>query len=503
MPKATRVKSFNARTYMELAIEEMNKSINEPRLDGKVPPKVGAILLFPDGKIERAHRGELRDGDHAEFTLIERKLSHEKLNDCILFTTLEPCFKRNSPKIACCKRTSNARIKTVYVGIADPDPTVNGKGMAHLQDKGINVIMFDRNLQKTIEKENADFIDQAIERKRQAEEEEEQEVLMPIEQPIRTSNFDEFSAEALQKFIIEAELSYKIEQPEFKKYLMDLGVLAFDKESNQLKPTGYGILLFGFEPRVIFKQAALKCSVDYGSGKIETKDFDQPLVLVPDLVQEWIKKVLPSAKDTSSFKRRDIPAFPIKVLREAVINAIVHRDYGIEGAKSYLQINQDKIVVKSPGGPLPSISLDQLNTFKAPSISRNPILTFVFNKMGFVEEMGFGMEAMKSLNEEYELPLPEYNYEHPFLTLTFPRTMEAVKKVSHHEGIDKLSGEELNGFEWIKSQDEIATKDYAQHFGYTQRTASRHIAIMLKLGLIKDNGESQKSPKLKYSVKTA
>ena len=417
---------------MQLAIEEMNKSVNEPRPDGKVPPKVGAVLLFPNGEVIRAHRGELREGDHAEFTLIERKLANRKLDDCILFTTLEPCHKRNDPKIACCKRTTNARIKTVYVGIVDPDPTVSRKGIEHLERSGVKVIVFDRDLQKTIERENAKFLEQALERKRQAEEE---EILTPIEQLVGTANFDELSAEALQKFITEAELPYKIEQPEFQKYLADLGVLAFDKASNQLKLTGYGILLFGFEPRVIYKQAALKCSVDYGDGKVETKDFDQPLVLVPDLVQEWIRKVLPSSKDTSSFKRKEIPAFPIEVLREAVINAIVHRDYSIEGAKSYLQINHDKIVVKSPGGPLPSISIEQLNTFKAPSISRNPIVTFVFNKMGFVEEMGFGMEAMKSLNQEYELPLPEYTYEEPFLTLTFPRSMEAVKRVSKHEGL--------------------------------------------------------------------
>jgi len=61
-------KVFKPRTYMELAIEEINKSQNEPRPDGKIPPKVGAILLFPDGKEVRAHREELREGDHAEFT---------------------------------------------------------------------------------------------------------------------------------------------------------------------------------------------------------------------------------------------------------------------------------------------------------------------------------------------------------------------------------------------------------------------------------------------------
>lgn len=63
---------FNARPYMELAISEMNKSKNERRSDGKFPPKVGAILVFADGRVVQAHRGELREGDHAEFTLLER-----------------------------------------------------------------------------------------------------------------------------------------------------------------------------------------------------------------------------------------------------------------------------------------------------------------------------------------------------------------------------------------------------------------------------------------------
>ena len=54
-------KIFTDRELMQMAIGEMNKSINEPRPDGKVPPKVGAIILFPDGSIERAYRGELRD----------------------------------------------------------------------------------------------------------------------------------------------------------------------------------------------------------------------------------------------------------------------------------------------------------------------------------------------------------------------------------------------------------------------------------------------------------
>lgn len=488
---------FNPRPYMELAIEEMNKSLNEPRADGKVPPKVGAILLFPDGKIERAHRGELRDGDHAEYTLLERKLGNKKLDDCILFTTLEPCVERTPPKIACCQRTSKARIKTVYVGITDPDHTVYGKGIKHLEDHKVKIIMFDRDLQKIIEDENIEFIAQANERKKKKEKD---DLLTLLEKPIKTADLTQFSDKALNKFITEAKLSYNITEPSFHEYLADVGVIQYEEESKTYRPTGFGILLFGKNPRSKYKHAAFMASVEYGKNKVEPQTFDQPLVLIPDLVEEWLLKVLPLSKDASSFKRKDIPDFPPKVLREAIINALVHRDYLIEGAKSSIEIDDFKIIIKSPGAPLPSISLVQLNTFRAPSISRNPIITYVFSLMDYVEEKGFGMKTLRSLYEEFGLPLPEYTFEEPFLSLTFPRNMEAIAVVSKHGGIGELTVDELKGYEWIKSQEEVSAKDYTSQLAIAGRTASRHLKKMIELHLIKTNDENPKSPKLRYSA---
>lgn len=488
---------FNPRPYMELAIAEMNKSKNEPRPDGKIPPKVGAVLVFPDGKVIQAHRGELREGDHAEFSLLERKLGHEKLDNCILFTTLEPCVERNPPKVPCCRRTTNARIKTVFVGIIDPDPTVSTKGIEHLKRHFVDVKMFDRDLQKQIETENKEFLKQALERKQKAEEE---NFLTPIEQPVANASFEKLSAEALQKFINLARLQYKIEQPEFKDYLIDMGVMSLDKDSNTYKPNGNGILLFGMEPRNTFKGAALKCTAKLGDYEFKPESFDQALVLVPDLAQEWLKRVLAQEKDTSSFKRTEKESFPLEVLREAVINAIVHRDYSIEGSKNAINIDDDVIVIKSPGTPPSTITLDQLNTFKAPSYSRNPVISLVFNKMGYVEETGLGMASLKSLNEKYGLPLPEYDYNNPLLTLTFPKTMEAVKKVSHHPNVSKLNDAQLKGYEWLKSVSEASTREYSVHFDIGYKTAQRHLAAMKEFGLIRDNGEDANSPNYKYTV---
>ena len=92
MAKSVKTKPFNATTYMQLAIDEMKKSIAENRGDGKASPKVGAVLISAAGDVlGTAHRGELREGDHAEYTLLDRKFRDRNVTGAYLFATLEPC----------------------------------------------------------------------------------------------------------------------------------------------------------------------------------------------------------------------------------------------------------------------------------------------------------------------------------------------------------------------------------------------------------------------------
>lgn len=67
--------------YMKISIEEMKKFVQEERKAGEVSTKVGAVLVRPNGEYTTVYRGELRDGDHAEYTLLERKCINENLKD--------------------------------------------------------------------------------------------------------------------------------------------------------------------------------------------------------------------------------------------------------------------------------------------------------------------------------------------------------------------------------------------------------------------------------------
>lgn len=192
-----------ARAHMARAVEVMRLSVHENRSDGKVPPKVGVVLVSSDGRTVEGARGELRSGDHAEFTVLERKCRDRPLDGAVLFTTLEPCAPgaRQHPKLPCAERLVLARIAEVWVGIEDPDPTVDREGIRYLQANGIAVEMFDRDLQETIRVENRTFLEQALERAGEVLEVElPRPAQSPFDEPVAGAGLGDLSDAAVRDY---------------------------------------------------------------------------------------------------------------------------------------------------------------------------------------------------------------------------------------------------------------------------------------------------------------
>lgn len=136
------------------AFEQARLSKQEP---GRTPIYVGAVAVRNGKVLGAAHRGELKLGDHAEYTLLEKKLGKEVLAGSTIFATLEPCIKRSPDKTPCAVHLADRNVKRVVIGTLDPNPDIRGQGILMLRAAGIEVDFFPPDLMDKLEELNRDF----------------------------------------------------------------------------------------------------------------------------------------------------------------------------------------------------------------------------------------------------------------------------------------------------------------------------------------------------------
>jgi ATP-dependent DNA helicase RecG len=186
-------------------------------------------------------------------------------------------------------------------------------------------------------------------------------------------------------------------------------------------------------------------------------------------------------------ERRERVNLPFEMIREAVVNALIHRDYDIAGQKCQLVVYADTITVKSPGGPIAPITLEQMRSFTAPMKSRNPVLHYVFARMGLAEEQGFGLTSLKKQAEELGLPLPSYAMEGDSIVLTIYRS-KAAATATLGSMLEELTVEEQEGWKFVAGRTGTTQSGYARNLGVTPRTAQRHLSHFVELGLLRRVG---------------
>jgi len=355
--------------------------------------------------------------------------------------------------------------------------------------------MFDRDLQEIIEEENADFLKQANQRATEAKEKTREVILSPLECRFPATILADFSHAALEAYRSSSLITVESSSREFHRRLLQQGLL--HEDGDRLFPTGFGLLLFGKEPRTAMRQAGLLASIQYPGNGVERKEFDEAAVLIPDLLEKWLRDKLPNLFIRDRMKREDLPPLPFEMVREAVTNALIHRDYSIEGAKCQITITADLITIKSPGLPHPPITLEQLQKFNAPMLSRNPVLHFVFARMGMAEEQGLGVRSLHDRAKELHLPLPKYSWEAPYLVLTLFRASGSPAKLVDPDVLNNQSKSEQRGWEWLAGCGNASSSEYAEALGLEPRTGRRHLTHFESLGLVKKTGAG---PSLRFEV---
>ncbi len=194
--------------------------------------------------------------------------------------------------------------------------------------------------------------------------------------------------------------------------------------------------------------------------------------------------------DPNTGKREDRTDYPITALREAILNALVHRDYSVhtEGMPIQITMYEDRIEIKNPGGLYGRIKIDQLG--KVQPDTRNPIIATELEVLKVTENRYSGIPTIRRAMHEYGLPQPEFLEE---------RGSFIVKLYKYGENISSIQNENSKNNELVlfckipRTRTEICEFLGLSSVTYAIQT---HVMPLVEQGILKMSiPDKPKSPK--------
>jgi ATP-dependent DNA helicase RecG len=215
---------------------------------------------------------------------------------------------------------------------------------------------------------------------------------------------------------------------DYESILLNLGVA--EKINGKLRMNNTGVLFFTESIQLLCEQATITCGVFDGTERVHVlnrKDYTMDIVSNIDNALHFIKQELRVKYEmTGTARRREVYELPLDAIREAVINAVVHRDYFLTGSHVVIEIFDDRIEIANPGG-LPR-GLDEKD-FGRKAVRRNQLIASLLHRIDFVENMGTGIGKIRQLLKKAEAPDPRFEFGN-FFTIIFPRPRITTRKDS-------------------------------------------------------------------------
>lgn len=177
--------------------------------------------------------------------------------------------------------------------------------------------------------------------------------------------------------------------------------------------------------------------------------------------------------------RKDIPEYPEMALREAIVNAVAHRDYSQSVRGSHIQVRMfaDRLEVENPGGLYGRVTVDNLQEGQS---TRNRLLMHLMEDIHLVENRGSGIDAMLDAMQKKGLPAPVFEDRRTAFLVKFYQVMPA-----------KLSEEEQIVLAYVKEHGSIKRAEAQKLLEVSDRRAKYVLEKMEKARLLRQEGQQK------------
>ena len=253
--------------------------------------------------------------------------------------------------------------------------------------------------------------------------------------PTKRANLDDLNNDRISNYI-EGVLNSK---PNFSKNsrekILKLSGIT-DQADGKIYPTLAGTMIFGEYPQAFYPQLFVACVVIPGTemgevGKLGERFIDNKRVegTIEEMLDETMKFLRRNMKTrvivNSNGERTDRTEYPMEALREAIANALIHRDYSVQTEDAYIQVYmyEDRIEILDPGTLYGRNKIEKLGTDTVMEV-RNPTIVKILEEKGsIIENRHSGIPTMKQEMKKYGLPQPEFYEERGSFKVIFRNTI--------------------------------------------------------------------------------
>ncbi len=254
------------------------------------------------------------------------------------------------------------------------------------------------------------------------------------------------------------------------------------------RPTLTGILFFGREPQRFYPSLTITflhfagTTTAQGGRKaplyLDNREFRGTLPQVLEAARATIFDQISKRAVVEGFVRRDVPEYPEFAYREAIVNAVAHRDYALEGSFIQIRLFADRLEVQSPGGLGGNLTVDNL---VYEQYTRNPHIVRLLEDFGYVERRGLGVDQMIRAMTTAGLPPPVFEDKGSsfWVTLRNAPPGPPLPDLSHLP----LNERQREAVAYLHSRGRITNREYQKKFGVSERTALYDLQGLVEAGL--------------------
>ncbi|MEI7751608.1 MAG: ATP-binding protein [Candidatus Omnitrophota bacterium] len=324
----------------------------------------------------------------------------------------------------------------------------------------------------------------------------------PFDKTVRKDlGYDAIDEKLVKDFLQNRAIKLKVAVPKgsIKKFLVD-AVKIVKKEGARFYPTNTAILFFGQDPTGHISHHEIRIARFQGTSRvsmIDSKEIKGPVYSMLEEAETFFKRNTRLANKIVEFKRVDIPEYPFEAVREAIVNAIAHRDYTRTGSPLMVAIFDDRVEVRNHGGLLPQMNIKKLEGNHA---TRNEAICAIFHETMDMERFGTGIGKMKKLMKEHGLAAPEFSEEGDFFVVKFygpgEKILGLVPSIPEERQTDLkklgLNERQIDALRLMVNEKKVfSNQAYRAHFKVSNQTFVRDMKLMVEIGQVRAAGKGR------------